>query len=468
MKTSLLVLLALSSCNGDKPIGGDSGNGNDGGGMGDGGANVTCSQDSDCAAWQICEPDICIDGDRNNSVDEAEAMLWDDSTQGYLNPADDSDFFTLQAAGGEYVRINTQHDYPDGNTVLTLRDPLGKVVAFSDDYPTGSSVSTYDTVLYAWLATAGTYSIEIQDKGTYDGTGGVGDPAYIYSLSVATWGQHTAESDSQSSPSVSLSPSGARTLYAVGVVLGNKGDSDWIRIATPLSDGALRILGMADMSGSQADVLVRIYDDTGELLSERSDVGPGGVAYYPLAQAGNYDVEVTDAGGHGGDGYWTYVFVYLDDAGSAYPVEDEPNDSLGAARTLAMHETKTSGGSTYAYANGTGFIDTAGDADWFKVPARSGGELAVCLNAGLGGSLVTPDLELYDSTGNLVDQSSGDALMVPNAHIEGVSMGSQPYYLRIAAPFGGATGSGAWYRFVLYTADFDIAPYTKGGYTCPS
>jgi len=462
---SLLVLLSLA-CSGDKPIGGDSGDGGADGG-GDGGTAVACTQDSQCQAWEICEPDQCVDGDRNNSVEEAVSMLWDDSVQGHINPVGDSDFYAITAAGGEYLRVNTQHDFADGDTVLTLRDPLGKVLAFSDNYPTGGSVSSYDTVLYAWLPTAGTYTIEVEDKGSYSGTGGVGDPAFLYTLSLAAWSQHTSETDAQSNPSVTLSPDGARTLYAVGVVLESDGDSDWIRIATPLSDGALRIFGMVDMGGSEADVLVRIYDDGGQLLSERSNVGPGGQAYYPLAQAGSYDIEVTDAGGHGGDTFWTYVFAYLDDASSAYPVEDEPNDSSSSAQALDMRESTTSGGSTYAYANGTGFIDSVGDADWYQVSARAGAELAVCLNAGLGGSLVTPDLELYDSSGTLVDQSSGDPLVVPNARIEGVSMGSQPYYLRIATPLGGATGSGAWYRFVLYTADFDIASYTDGGYTCP-
>ena len=81
---------------------------------------------------------------------------------------------------------------------------------------------------------------------------------------------------------------------------------------------------------------------------------------------------------------------------------------------------------------------------------------------------MAPDLELYDTSGTLVTSGSGSISTVPNARIEGVEMGSDDYLLRVVDPEGAYSGGGAWYRFVVYAADFDVGTYEEGGYTCPS
>ena len=66
-----------------------------------------CSTDNDCAQGLICENTECIDGDRNNALEEAESLLWEASKSGIINPAGDVDYYTFNAEGGEYIRVYT-------------------------------------------------------------------------------------------------------------------------------------------------------------------------------------------------------------------------------------------------------------------------------------------------------------------------------------------------------------------------
>ena len=172
-KLGLVLALVLFGCGKDEPIedgstGVGSGDGGDEGG--DDGGEYDCESDDECSSWEICESQECVDGDRNNSLDEAEGILWDDATSGYINPADDVDYYTFTAEGGEYIRVSVTNDSEEGDTVLVLRNPSGKTHAVVDNHPTGGSVSTYDSVMYAYLDEAGTWSLSIEDVGSYSGS----------------------------------------------------------------------------------------------------------------------------------------------------------------------------------------------------------------------------------------------------------------------------------------------------------
>lgn len=451
----------LLACDNDKPIWDDTG------GSGDGGSDGTCGSDAECAGWEICEADTCVDGDRNNSVDEAQGVLWDDTTQGYVNPAGDKDYYTLTAASGEWVRIRTIHDYEGGDTVVTLRDPTGKVVTISDDYPTGGSLSSADSTIYAYLALVGDYIIEVEDRGTYYGEEAAGDPAYAYTLSVETWDVHTRESDAADDPSLEFTVDGFNTYTAIGVLLAEDGDADYVRFSHGLTDGALWFYSMLDLSGSEADPRVRVYDEAGDLVLWREGVVGGDYAYHPAAGAGTYTVELDDSDSQGGALVWFFVFMMMRDNDGAYPVETESNDYMLTASPLTMNETETSSGSTYAYGQATGFIDSEGDEDWFEIPERPDAEIALCITSSTAGSLVAPDVEVYDEAGTLVGSATGSEVVYPAARLDDVFMDAGPYYIRVHDPDGAYTGGGAFYRMVVYTADFDIYAYEDGGYSCP-
>lgn len=461
--------LTLLAC-GDKPIGED-GTSGDGGGAGDGGTSAPeCAEDGECADWEICEGQACVDGDRSNSAEEAVSVLWDSEAGGFLNPAGDVDWFRLAADGGEFVRIRTVHEFGEagGDTVVTLRDDSGKILTTSDDYPTGASTSSADSTIYAYLPAAGDYLIEVQDQGTYDGSGkDVGAPDFAYTLFVEGWGQHTEEPDDASAPGLSLDLEGASSYYAVGVALEEEGDVDAVELSHGLGEVTLWVYGILDLPGSEAEPAVRLWRDGEELLFEKQGLSGGGYAYAPFLAAGTYTLELYDADLGGGEDHWFFVFPILFDNGDSYPLEEESNDALERAQELDMNEAETGGGSAYAYGQISGHVDAVGDQDWFRVQSRPDAELVVCLSSAQGGSLVAPDLELYDAAGSLVASGEGSVSVAPNARIEGVTMGSGDYTVRVADDEGVWSGAGAFYRMVVYTADFDVGSYEDGGYSCP-
>ncbi|MCB9780324.1 MAG: hypothetical protein H6742_17295 [Alphaproteobacteria bacterium] len=467
MTASLLLTLALAC--GDKPIEGTDGDGGDGG---DGTSGPECTEDSECADYEICESESCIDGDRNNDIDEAETVLWDDEdgTQGYLNPEQDVDYYAFGADGGEFVRIRTVHEYGEqgGDTVITLRSPSGKVVTFSDDYPNGGSTTGADSTIYAYLASAGTYTVEVQDRSTYyDLEEPIGDKDFAYTLTLETWNLHTDDTDAADDPSVELTFDAANSYTAIGALLETPGDSDFIAIQHGISDAELVVYGVVDLTGSDADPSVRLWSDGEEVLLDRQGLTDYGYAAYPYLPSGDYVLELYDADGDGGDNHWFFVFPIFFELDGAYPIETEPNDSKETADVLDMTEATTGSGNAYAFGQGTGYVDATLDEDWYRVEARSDAELVVCVSSAVSGSLVTPSVEVYDGGGSLVASGSGSASTQPNASVEDVTMGSGDYYVRIFDEAGEYTGGGAYYRFVVYTADFDVSSYDDGGYSCP-
>lgn len=460
---STLLLLVLAC--GDKEIQGDGGATSDGGGDG-----PQCDDDNDCGTGRICEDEACVDGDRNNSVDEAERLLWDSTVTGIINPKGDVDYFVFTADGGEWLRLRTTvTDSETQDTAITLRTASGKIVTRSDNYPTGHRSSSSDATIYAWLANAGEYYVQVEDQGTYNENGEeVGARDYSYTLELLAWSQVSSEPDAADDPSLSLGISSTSVFMPVGAVLEEDGDSDFIQLTVGVGGAHLWLYGILRLDGTDADPALSLWTAEGEELVRQRGVANGGYAWYPYLPAGTYTLEMRDGAGQGGDNHWFALFPIAFEADGSYPVESEPNDSMGAARSLSMSEATTSSGATYAYGNLTGYIDALGDEDWIRVPGRSGAELVVCLSSARGGSLVTPDIEVYDSGGELLASDLGSAAVVPNASVEDITMGGGDLYLRIVDPDGEYAGAGAWYRLVVYTADFSVSSYAEGGYSCPS
>lgn len=465
--TTLLVL--LFACTGDKPPGsGDPSGGGEGGGEGEG--EPECADDDACGDGEICEGETCVDGDRNNSVAEAEAIVWESVASGVINPAEDVDYFTFLAEGGEFVRISTaltvdrdEADTRGWDTALTLRDPTGKVLARVNDYPTGVRVSSGDAVLYAYLPQSGTYSIEVEDIGTWTGSGeAIGDPDYGYTLTLSETGSHTRESDSLESPSYDLDVSGAGTLYPVGVALEAADDSDWAELSFPYGEAGVVVYGMADMGGSDATPTVRLYDRDGALLLDKEGVGTDGVAYYPGLREDTYTIELTDALGGGGEDYWFFVFLIAQDEGDAYPEEEEPNDDTTTATELAQYLAESDDGD-YTYAFMWGDLELAGDQDWYLLEGMEDGWLTVCLNSAVYGSTVAPTIEVYDGEGALQATVEGDpGADDGNTVLENLSVAEADYALVVRAPDEETGGLDAWYMMTVFTSTFEV-----GSYGCP-
>lgn len=460
---SLLVSLTLIACSGGKDDSGDiSGIDPGGSGGGSGGGSAECATDDECEAGQICEAQACVDGDRDNSATEASAILWEDSATGVINPLGDVDWYSFVAEGGEFVRIDTVTEWDYADTAITLRDSSGKVVARVDDYPTGGSVNSYDSVLYAYLATAGTYTIEVEDVGSFYGSAeGNGDPDYAYTLALRETGSHTEDDDSFEDPSYDVDIESGSTLYPIGVALEADGDIDYAQLDHTWAGGGLYILGLADMGGSDADPRVSLYDEDGGLLLTQSGIGPDGLAFFPYLDDDQYILALDDADGDGGESYWFYVFLIAEDEEDAYPLETEPNDTEGTETAIDQDDRTTDSGSEYTIGYIQGTLDPDGDVDRFLFEGFDDGRVVLCLNSSVYGSCVAPNVEIYDSTGALVGEAEGDdGATDGNTVIENLEIDDGDYTLVVRGPDGGDYGADAWYRLILYVASFDVESYS--------
>ena len=277
-----VVLWAALGCNEDVKIDdeenvtGSGGSSGDEGSGSDGESDSSCAEDAACGTGQICEAGECVDGDRNNSVDEAESLLFTDSsdesarTVGVLNPAYDRDYYVLQADGGEFVRITTYTDEEDEtkDTVVTLLQDNGKVITLANGHAAGSGVGDADSVVYGYLPTEGTYYVLVEDDATFFGEGEPeGGRDYIYELQMSTWVRRTFEPDSFGDPNESIDMSSASSWFARGVILEEAGDVDYISLDYQLDGHDLFLDGNYDLQGSDADPRVRLLDaTTGEVL----------------------------------------------------------------------------------------------------------------------------------------------------------------------------------------------------------
>ena len=251
-----------------------------------------CVVDADCGSAEICESEECIGGDRNNSVDEAETLLPDDVADGFfINPSGDEDYFSYNSNGGEFIRVlvsspdESKSDVDVYDTYVTLRDPDLRVIAEVDNYPTGARLSSYDSYLYAYLSEAGTYTLVVEDNGTYVGKSAYGDSKYEYSLTVETWGRHTEDEDSADDPGYTLDMDTANSYYALGVALETKGDVDYVELELPFNNTPFYVLGQVDVLDG-VEPSMRLLNESGEPLIDASPISGTSTAYRPIISSG--------------------------------------------------------------------------------------------------------------------------------------------------------------------------------------
>jgi len=424
----------------------------------------SCQSDSDCATGTICETSECIDGDRNNSSEEAEAILWDDTITGILNPAGDKDYYTFTARGGEYVRITTTTLMEGGDTVLTLREPTGQVVTWSDDFPTGSAVSSLDSVIYAYLAYEGEYLLTVEDyDGYFNPDEAYGRPDYEYELNLSAWDNVTSEPDAFEDSNFTAEVDSTNLWSSIGVHIQEAEDSDFIRVdySAKTEDGDdakfLFINGVVNLDGSNLTPQVRLLDNEGNILSDFTNVGPDGQLLYPNMSEGTYYVEIKDANDDGGANYWTYLFLLAREY-SPYPVEAESNDSSEEANAVEMSTLQTDSGSEYTVGKYFGTLSTSDDTDWYSIEhSYSDGYVILCLNSTLYGSTASPTVELYNDSMELIAEADSDSGADPNLAIKEQVADTGQYFFSVT----GANGTSSdWYQFLTYSTDFDPTSYS--------
>ena len=104
-----------------------------------------CDVDLDCdftTGLEICgDEGVCIDGDRNNERAEAQLVEYNTSTQLFVAPAGDVDWFRFSGTQGDLILITTEAEDPETlDTVVQYYDEDGNEIAFNDDFDRVSSV----------------------------------------------------------------------------------------------------------------------------------------------------------------------------------------------------------------------------------------------------------------------------------------------------------------------------------------
>ncbi|MGB0638310.1 MAG: hypothetical protein ACPGTU_03185 [Myxococcota bacterium] len=489
MRSMFPILILLTSCTKDVPVGSDPedefsphADGDDDG----------CEEDSDCSDWQICEDYDCEDGDRNNAFEEAQTIRQgeEERVSDFINVPNDVDYWRYTSGGGEFIRaaIDPHEVAPEGSNqadlFLTLYAPDGSVVTSADDYPNGGSVSNYDSVVYAYLAMAGDYVFEVKDANPMLGNDAWGNSSYSYSMELGTWNQSTWGSDSTFEEPFMFGGDGPLTIaentwHSVGVLLEEEGEVDYVAIDFEWNNAGLILDGIENLSGSDANPQVALYTSDDILLTSRDQVGPDGPAFFPAMTEGSYIMEVSDADGGGGTNHWFMVFLNAGEPDSMLDEETEPNDVDAQADVFEMTETVNGSDKPFWYGYMQGWVDSPGDTDWFSVGATGDAAglndddeeaqwLVVCMNSARWGSAVAPNISVVSSDGDILAEAEGDMSGEPNLRIENVELTpGESVYLHVDPGPDTLGLPNEWYRIKTYVATFPVTSYEDGGYTCP-
>jgi hypothetical protein len=268
-------------------------------------------------------------------------------------------------------------------------------------------------------------------------------------------------------------------LYAVGVILEEPGEVDYVQIDFPYDNAGLYVDGISDLQGSDANPMASILTMDGTLMAQRDEVGPYDGVYYPDMGAGPVMVSVEDADGGGGANYWAVLIIKAMNEDGAYSSETEPNDVEVQATVFEMGEYENASGHTYFEGTIWGAMTAPGDVDVFRIEV-SGAEtaetgagdavqyLVVCMNSGRWGSSITPSLTAIAADGTELATSEGDADDTPDNRLENVEITpGEPLYVSVTDGPDSAGTPDEWYMLKAYVASFSVTSYEDGGYSCP-
>lgn len=367
----------------------------------------SCDADLDCrftVGLEICgDEGVCVEGDRNNSIEEAQLMEYDTSTQLYIAPAGDVDYFRFTGTQGDLFLVSTLATDPETlDTVVIYYDEDGTEVAFNDDFDRVGSVPP-DSRLYSGVPATGTFFFSVQDRRSWanDPTDpAVGGDDSQYTLTLGRAPGDTAivvATEDNDEPATATIWDVANTLtnYTAGGTLEPTGDHDWLRV--PVEAGqALRVYGFPN-GGSLGTTEVSVYLPDGETEISTHEALAWDTehrAFIPVLETGDYYLDVSEADGRGGFGYWYFLHAAKNDAEDGFPPEVEPNNAADEAHVLTGGETLW------------GRIHPAGDEDWFRFTATANQRLTLRFTRTQHLETTALDVTLRDEDDNVVAEGS--------------------------------------------------------------
>ncbi len=427
-------------------------------------ATPECTEDVQCSEASICgDDDNCVVGDRDNDIQSATTVFKttdpedSPSAEGIIQTRGDVDYYAFEALEPQWVRIQTVSELPEElDTVVAVLDASGGVHAWVDDFATGS-INNYDSVLHAYLPTAGTWYITVQDRGTWFD---LDDEAFAtdlyYQLSILDFSNTTTETDAADNPSADVDITSGGSIYTVGVNLEAPGDVDYITVQLPYGDAPIEVYGMTELPGSDARIRVTLADSDGTLLTDKRNLGEEGPAAYFGAQEGTYTLAATDAFDGGGANHWFPLYVRTRAEGDHYTLEIEPNDADNV-QAPPIDELTTNGGSAYNRVWMQGAFGETGDEDWYEMPAVTGDRLTVRCDGSIFGSTGDMQLELMDGSGAVVATATDGNDAMPDLENFGPIAADDTYTVRLFNENDAAFGASSFYRCIWFATTFEIA-----------
>ena len=419
---------------------------------------LACSEDTECGDGEICEEDACVDGDRDNSVEEATALLWgaDFTAEGVLNPAGDVDWYAVEAEGGEFFRASVvTAEADDGiDTVLSIYTSAGKRLAWEDEHP-GGGISGIDSAVYAYFPEAGTYYLAVEDNGTfYEEEEPVGGPDQAYTLTILDLGGGGLEADSLLEPGVEYDSITTNTWYSIPVLISDAGDVDYASLVLPEAGAPTFFLAGVHNEESELAPALTVTNAAGDVVNTFAGPTAEAPAYLPGPVGTRYTVAVGDDNGGFGADYWGWMFFILRDVGTGNQSAAEPNEDLAGAEVVDLepHDDDTD---AWVAAYRQGYVDL-GDADVFAFTTPSEGYVTLSLGAQAYGSQLVARVELLDSSGAVLDAADSSDGVDESMRDRGPYPAGD-YYLRITSTDPGVGGEGHYYLFGLHatTVPFD-------------
>ncbi|MFM9961584.1 MAG: hypothetical protein ACKV2Q_10195 [Planctomycetaceae bacterium] len=334
---------------------------------------------------------------------------------GTIDVAGDVDVFQFQTAtpGLAFVQLSADRSLLD--TVVTLRDAFGNVVAANDDFNPGVSTDSFLTFL---VEGGRAYFVEASGFGISTGD-------FFLGLSLDVLGAAPADT-------LDFGPLVAEVPVQHFDSLDFAGDFDVFQFQADSSGVATFQL---NANGGVLDTVVTLLDSAGNFLASNDDfnvaISRNSLLTRTVQAGETYYIVASGFGSSVGD----YVLGASLDAG----------DTIATARNLGLLPTEE-------LLQFSGTIGVTGDRDLFQFQADTPGLTVIQLNATNSSSL-DPFLTLFDASGNPV-RSDDDSGPGRNSLLTYTIVGGQPYYI-------GASGFGP--TFGEYAVSISLPNVTELG-----
>ena len=341
-------------------------------------------------------------------------------TSGTISNPGDVDWIKVSLTAGQTVVFSLAPDSALLTSVLDLQvlDSTGNMVDPMAFTPSAVAMeygaNPAQTSITA--TTTGTYYLRVASAGQATGS---------YTLSAATGAADDYASNTATTGVVSV---GGKTSGTIS----NPGDVDWIKVS--LTAGQTVVFSLAPDSALLTSVLdLQVLDSTGNMVDPMAFT-PSALAMEYGANPAQTSITATTTGT-----YYLRV-ASIGQATGSYTL----SAATGAADDYASNTATTGVISVGGKTSGT--INNPGDVDWIKVSLTAG--QTVVFSLAPDSALLTSglDLQVLDSTGNMVDPMAFTPSALATAYganpaqtsITATTTGT--YYLRVAS-IGQATGS---------------------------